>query len=169
MAASPSTGSAFDLRGTTWESLGRQAGVDPTLAYAVALTESRQMTGRAEARPWPWVIRGPQGAVVSATSAAAVAALSREMARGSKNIDVGMMQVSLLYHRHRVDHPADLLDPETNIRVGMAILRDALASTDDPVMGIGRYHSYDPARARAYGEAVLMTYQRLLRLSGAPS
>ena len=84
----------------------------------------------------------------------------------SSNIDIGIMQVNLRWHGHRVADPLTLLEPDSNIRVAAAILREAIDSVPtDLELGVGRYHSSDPSRARAYGRRVLGIYQGLARLS----
>lgn len=81
-------------------------------------------------------------------------------------MDIGLGQVNLHYHAHRVRHWSELLDPETNLRVAAAILREALDSTPNPVLGVGHYHSWTDWRAAAYGRRVLELYQRLMAYSG---
>lgn len=73
-----------------------------------------------------------------------------------------MMQVNIRWHGHRVDDPTDLLDPLTNLRVGAAILREAMESTDDWHVGIGRYYTWsDPKASRRYGERVMHFHKKL--------
>jgi soluble lytic murein transglycosylase-like protein len=77
-------------------------------------------------------------------------------------IDVGIMQINLHWHGHRVNDPAELLDPETNLLVGASVLATAIRSApDDLALGIGRYHSWQEKRARDYGKRVLAIVHNL--------
>ena len=47
--------------------------------------------------------------------------------------------------------------------VGADTLKDAMASTNDKALGIGRYHTWsDNDRARLFGERVLAVHQNLM-------
>ena len=71
--------------------------------------------------------------------------------------------MNIRWHGHRVDRLESLLDPKTNLGVGAAILKEALASAPgDLTTGIGRYHSTRPERAKAYARTVLSLYRHLL-------
>lgn len=66
------------------------------------------------------------------------------------------MQVNLGWHGSRVDTPADLFNPQVNLRVGAEILKHAMASSPDNMkLGIGRYHSWDDSRALGYAKKVM--------------
>jgi hypothetical protein len=152
---------ALDLQGTIWEEGARSAGVaDPLLLYAISLVEAGRRSPGGELAPWPWTVRTPEGPVFAASREAGVEVL-RRVPRDS-NTDVGLMQVNLRANGHLAPSPEALLDPKKNIRVAATILRRALDSAPfDPVLGVGRYHSWTEARARSYGEAVWATYYGL--------
>lgn len=152
---------ALDLQGTIWEEGARSAGVaDPLLLYAISLVEAGRRGPGGGLAPWPWTVRTPNGPVFAASREAGVEVL-RRVPRDS-NTDVGLMQVNLRANGHLASSPEALLDPEKNIRVAATILRRALDSAPfDPVLGVGRYHSWTEARARPYGEAVWATYYGL--------
>lgn len=150
---------AIDLRGTVWEEGARAAGVaDPLLLYAISLVEAgRRAPAGHEIAPWPWTVRTPTGAVFAATREEAIAAV-RSVPRDS-NTDVGLMQVNLRANGHLAPTPEALVDPEKNIRVAAAILRRAMDSAPfDPLLGVGRYHSWTEWRALEYGRMVWQTY-----------
>jgi len=151
---------AFDLDGTIWAKIARKEGVDPLLLYAVALTESGRPAERGQIKPWPWALNVDGDPVFAASREEAAKLLT---AHRDKSVDVGLLQVNTRWHGHRVDRLEALLDPETNMAVGAAILKEALASTPgDLTAGIGRYHSAKPERARAYARTVLSLYRHLL-------
>jgi hypothetical protein len=156
----PTQGSeALDLRGTVWEQAARQAGVaDPLLLYAISLVEAgRRAPGGSGVAPWPWVVRTPDGPVF-ASSREEAARVVRGVPRDS-NTDVGIMQINLRANGHLASSPEALVDPEYNLRVAAVILRRALDSAPfDPILGVGRYHSWTEWRAREYGTMVWRTY-----------
>lgn len=151
---------AFDLEGTAWANIAREEGVDPLMLYAIALTESGRPAEQGKIEPWPWALNVSGDPIFAASreEAATLLAIHRD-----KSIDVGLLQVNTRWHGHRVDRLEALLDPETNLAVGAAILKEALASTSgDLTVGIGRYHSARPERAKSYARTVLALYRHLL-------
>lgn len=75
------------------------------------------------------------------------------------------MQVNTLWHSQRVRDPQDLLDPATNLRVAAVILAEAMKSTPDLELGIGRYHHWtDETKSRAYAKRVIGVWHRLQKV-----
>jgi len=164
--ACSNAGQALELRETTWEAAGDAFGLDAYLVYAVALMESRRFAGRDAVAPWPWALRTDAGAVFAKSRLEAVGLL-RLASLESSNVDVGIMQISTFWHGHRVRGLADLLEPRTNVHLGARILREAIDSAPGDIeLGVGRYHSWNEAKARKYGRAVLQVYANLVRLKG---
>jgi hypothetical protein len=147
-ASVPAVG--FSLQGTHWDRVAREAScqLDAYMLYAVALAESGRRTGNGVA-PHPWTTNRA-GDARYFDSFEAAAAYLRELCDRC-NVDIGFMQVNLWHHRHRVDDPEDLLNRDTNLRVGAQILCEALAEQGDLVRGFGRYHSARPEHKRPYG------------------
>ena len=153
---------AFDLEGTAWARAAETEGIDPLMLYAVALAESGRSPEPGQIEPWPWALN-IEGRPFFATSREEATNLLA--AHHGKSIDVGLLQVNARWHGHRVDRLELLLDPETNLGVGAAILKEALAlAPGDLTAGIGRYHSARPERAKAYARTVLSIYRHLLHL-----
>ncbi|SFC90343.1 hypothetical protein SAMN05660831_00024 [Thiohalospira halophila DSM 15071] len=138
--------------------------VSPALLYAVALQESRRPLDGGLAAPWPWTLNSPaRGPQYFPTRQKAEQAL-RELlsADPEANVDIGLLQISWRWHSDRVDNAAELLDPEVSARVGAAILSEALRSTDEVLLGLGRYHHWqNPWVSRRYGAEVLSLQRRL--------
>ena len=157
------TSSAVELRGTVWDRVAERYQLDPYLLYSIALAESATPRGTTTTSPWPWVIRSPGGSIYANSRHEAELRLKREIARwDAARIDVGLMQISSRWHRYRVGDINELLDPETNLRIAAEILSEAMRSSpNDIALGVGRYHSWDPRRARWYGQRVLSIYRNL--------
>ena len=154
------------LGGTVYEEVALAHGVKAELLYAVTLRESRRAKGVGKVMPWPWAIRTPAGGAVYADRSEAAAALASALERWSLyEIDVGLGQINLGWQSDRYDRPAELLDPRINLEVSAAVLAEALASTEDPALAVGRYHTWsDPQRAREYGTHVLAITERVRRI-----
>lgn len=155
---------AHAFPGEQWRQAGQAHGVNPILLYAVALAESATPQGAGQVSPWPYALRTGATAHyppdIESAGALLATLLDNESAR---TLDIGLMQINLHWHGHRVDNPAALLDGKTNLNVGAQILAEAMASApQDPALGIGRYHSWRDDRARWYGERVLSIYGSLL-------
>ena len=150
--------------GEQWQKAGQAHGVHPVLLYAVALAESATPSGTNQVTPWPYALRAGTEAHYPQDAQSASTLLARLMeAESARTLDVGLMQINLHWHGHRVDNSADLLDGRTNLNVGAQILAEAMASApQDPALGIGRYHSWRDDRARWYGNRVLAIYGSLL-------
>ena len=157
------------LLGTFWEiaadrvteATGQQ--IEASMLYAIALIESGHDKGDRAVAPWPLAINIAGKAHYPKSRADAVNLLETA---GNK-ADVGLGQISLRWHGERVSSPADLLDPRTNIRIVADILIESFrADQNDLELNIGRYHSYNETRARAYGRRVLALTNRLEDLWG---
>ena len=165
-ALAPRAAVALDLAGTAWATAAAPYALDPTLLYAIGLMESGRPRDGGLA-PWPWTLYLPgQGGVFLASRAQALSTLRANLGTA---VDIGLMQVNLRWHGHRVARPEELLDPTRNLEIAAAILAEALAtSPGDLELGIGHYHHPGERRARAYGRTVLTIQERLRQLaSGA--
>ena len=159
----PSTAGAA-LAGTLWETVAHRHGLAPHLLYAVALAESGRVRSGRTVSPWPWSLNTPGGSRYFESEAEARTALQTLLARhGPQALDVGLLQVNLHWHGHRVAEPAALLDARINLTVAAEILAQAIRSAPgDLELGIGRYHHWrDEGLARGYGRRVLALVRAL--------
>ena len=85
------------------------------------------------------------------------------MMEQGRDIEVGLLQVSLKRHRHRVGDPATLLDPGVNLGVAASVLANAIgAARSDLALGVGHYRYPDDDRAaRIFGRRVLAVREAL--------
>lgn len=151
------------LSTSKWEEIGNEYGLDWRAIYAISLKESQRSTAEI-VHPWPWSVNSPKGGCFCDTKQEAANKIKELMEMGERSIDVGLMQVNFYWHGDKVAGDIySLLDVETNIRVGASILRTALTSTDDVILGMGRYHSYTEHRARQYGADAYRYFAALLK------
>lgn len=151
---------------TYWHDAADHANVDPLMLYAIALTEAQIRTSRTTVAPHAWTLRSSQGPQYFDDLHTAKQALHEQTVnQQSRQIDVGMMQISLHWHGHRVNDPAQLLDPETAVRTAGEILRDAGYTASSTRQQVGRYHNWvDVERSDRYADRVLSIYERLVAL-----
>lgn len=146
---------------------GRHYSIDPYLLYSIALVESSHGAGNRLVAPYPYALRSAKlGAEYPATKQDAEIALTNHLQSAHKlhSVDVCLMQVNLGWNGHRVKSPRDLLDLKTCVFTGAAILKDALASTENLYQAIGRYHTWqDQEAAEKYALRVVRIYNKLPR------
>lgn len=158
--AQPVLAARQSFPGPLWKQAAKTHGVDPVLLYSVALFESGRHGDKNKVGPWPYALHFNQADV-------SIYALSAREARfvlahvSTDNVDIGLGQVNYKSWKNKVQRPEDLLDPKINLTVASAILAEAMKSTPDPELGVGRYHSWTEWRARAYGRKVLTIYHAL--------
>jgi hypothetical protein len=116
--------------------------------------------------PWPWTLGSPAGRRFYESREEAHSALTG-MSERSLEINVGLLQLNLKHHGHRVGDPATLLDPGVNLGIAADALADAIgAARGDLALGVGHYRYPDDARAaRTLGQLVLALREALRRSS----
>lgn len=145
------------LRHTVWWQVAQDNQLDPYVLYAVALVESATGIHTHQVTPWPWALNTSGKSIIPKSQQEASVYLHKSLAEGRRQIDVGLMQINVHWHGHRVEKAEQLLNPVTNIQIGAALLAEAIQSApNDLVLGIGHYHSWQNTRgALAYGQKVL--------------
>lgn len=157
------------LSGTIYESVAKAENIDPTLLYAVALVESGRGVGTSNVvAPWPYVLRAHSTRYFAHSAAEYRAACKLFEQRYGDQFDVGPMQLNAHWQvtvGKQVPSISNLLDLKTNLRIAAETLKAAMRSTDDPALGIGRYHTWsDPKAATLFGKRVLSVQQHLEEL-----
>ena len=149
--------SSAKLQNTRWWAIAQQRQLDPYILYAVALVESANSDDHATITPWPWTINKSGKPIISDSKQDAERVLAKSLTEGNRHVDVGMMQVNLYWHGHKVDKPEQLLNPITNLEIGAKVLAEAIQSSPNNLeLGIGRYHSWKNAQAAIlYGQRVI--------------
>lgn len=154
---------ALNLSGTVFEKVGLEKDIDPHILYAIALAESAYSPHKKSrgASPYPWTIRLPDRPIYLTSKNDAERELDRIL-KYTSHVDVGLMQVNVRWHKHRVKNVKDLLDPETNIRIAADILIENLKRyPNDLIAALGSYHSSTPDRRNRYGLTVYYIYKNL--------
>jgi len=132
-------------------------GVPPGLLSAIALVESgRSDPGTGRPVPWPWTYNVGGEGYAAPSKAAAVAAVEALRARGVRSIDVGCMQVNLMYHPEAFSSLEEAFDPQANLRYAVRFLRALRAEHGDWGAAVAHYHSGEPERGLAYSRRVAL-------------
>lgn len=146
------------------DSIANEFGIKSELLLAIAFRESGKGLGSGTnaVTPWPYTLRTPEGGFYYENITEAEKALTIALDRYGNKIDVGMFQISLAWHGDKVKTPYELLDPMINARIAADYLVTTLKSTNDPYLGVGRYHQWkDKTAAISYGKSVLSLAQKL--------
>ena len=99
---------------------------------------------------WPWSVNANGDGRVFSNRDAAMAWVAERQAQGVRSIDVGCMQVNLLWHPNAFRHVADGFDPVRNVEYAARFLRDLYFKTGDWELAAGSYHSFTPELRTIY-------------------
>lgn len=122
----------------------KEARVPPDLAIAIARQESgmNPLCINIEGKDfWP-------------KTRAEAERLARGAAEEDLSYDVGLMQINSQWLKKWKLDPVALLDPETNIRTGIKILKQEIDRYGPNWKAVGAYHSPNPERAMNYANQV---------------
>jgi Transglycosylase SLT domain len=126
------------------------------LLGAIARVESGRpdpRTGRLA--PWPWTINAEGIGAFFPTKAAAIAAVQQLQARGVRSIDVGCLQINLMFHPNAFASLDEAFDPRANALYAAHFLNELRAGTHDWLQAIADYHSQAPVLGKDYRNRVV--------------
>ncbi len=148
----------------------RVQGLPRHLLNAISLAESgRWDAARRENIAWPWTVTAGGEGEYFATKQAAIARVRALQAAGVANIDVGCMQINLMYHPGAFADLEEAFDPPSNAAYAAHHLKTLYAAAGSWSEAVAAYHTSDRLRGRAYKLRVLGLWQRARRDGGAPS
>lgn len=142
---------------STAEYVGR---LPPRLLAAISVTETGRVDARSgRLRPWPWTINAEGIGQFFATRQQAIDAVNALRARGVQSVDVGCMQVNLMYHPDAFASLTEAFDPRANALYAAKFLNTLYAQAGDWPHAIAGYHSETPALGDAYRILVMARWQ----------
>ncbi len=137
----------------------RATHVPDRLLDAIAMVESgRRDPVSGATYPWPWTINADGIGHFYETKAEAVAAVQAFQAAGVRSIDVGCMQVSLLYHPDAFANLDQAFDPVANAAYGARFLVQLFQQTNAWPLAAAAYHSFTPDLGAEYARRVLTAW-----------
>jgi hypothetical protein len=111
-------------------------------------------------RPWPWTINAEGQGFFFASQQQAIAAVRALRARGVRSIDVGCLQINLMFHPDAFASLEQAFDPGANARFAARFLNALHAENRDWPAAIAAYHSETPVFGTAYRQLVLARWER---------
>lgn len=109
---------------------------------------------------WPWTVNAQGKGYYYDTKEEAIAAVKTLQKNGVKSIDVGCMQVNLMYHGKAFANLNDAFDPEKNVEYGAKFLKNLYQNADEDWMKAAtQYHSKKPHKAQRYGNKLAAVYE----------
>jgi len=125
---------------------------------AIGRVESGRTVSNGLTAPWPWTVNAAGEGHFYASKAEAVAAVRQFQANGIKSLDVGCLQVNIMYHPDAFASPEQAFDPATNVAYAARMLMSLHAQLGSWPKAAAAYHSQTPALGQAYQEKVLAAW-----------
>ena len=119
--------------------------------------------------PWPWTVQAQNQSYYFASKAEAVAWVQAAQARGILSIDVGCMQINLMYHPAAFQNLDEAFDPSANADYAARFLVSLHVETADWQKASGLYHSQTLALAIPYAQKVELALTGKLLPGWAPA
>ncbi|WP_347990206.1 hypothetical protein [Methylomonas sp. AM2-LC] len=134
------------LKNSLWGIAADRAGINVATLYSMAVQESGMRWEDGTYRPWPWTLNINDGKNIVKkgprryqTREEMIIALNQFTTNGVRNIDIGLMQVNLIWHGDKVRNAIDLVDPATNIAVAAEYIKGM--KQKDVSRKVSDYHS----------------------------
>jgi len=128
----------------------RLHGIPTNLLAAISLVESGRPDDGGALVAWPWTINAAGEGRFFATKAQAMAEVARLRAAGVRSIDVGCMQVNLLYHPDAFASLEDAFEPASNVAYAAQFLKNLYEAAGHWLTAAVHYHSQSPAPGAEY-------------------
>ncbi len=138
----------------------RSTGVPDRLMQAIGAVESGRREASGIVSAWPWTINAEGVGSFYDSKAEAMAAVTVLRARGVRSIDVGCMQVNLMYHASAFSSLEEAFDPGVNARYAGRFLQSLQAKTGSWPGAAAGYHSLTPEVGADYGRKVLALWAK---------
>ena len=133
----------------------RSANIPAQLMTAISMVESgRTDPETGEKIAWPWTVNNAGDGRYFASKAQAQAHVRALWARGERNIDVGCMQINLMYHPEAFIDLEEAFDPEANVAYAASYLRQLRDDKHSWSIAVAHYHSATPERGQVYRKKV---------------
>jgi len=131
------------------------------LLHAISKIESGRTSPEGTARiAWPWTVMAEGRGRYLPTKAAAIAEVKKLRKAGVKSIDVGCMQVNLMYHADAFDSVEDAFDPAQNVAYAAQFLKALKDELHSWIKAVGSYHSRTPAYFAVYRSKVFAAWRQ---------
>lgn len=111
---------------------------------------------------WPWTVNAQGKGYYYNSKAEAVKAVKALQAKGVKSIDVGCMQINLMYHGKEFKSVEEALDPYKNVEYGAKFLKQLYKKRgNDWFKAAMAYHSGVLKKALRYKKKIVVAYDKV--------
>ena len=141
-------------------------GVPNQLMAAIGRIESGRADSHGVVHPFPWSINAEGVDHVYDSKAAAIAGVRALQAQGVRSIDVGCMQVNLMFHPDAFANLETAFDPLANATYAARFLNTLYAQTGTWTRATAWYHSANPELGDDYQRKVAAVLPDELRKIG---
>ena len=132
----------------------RAAGLPDQLMAAIGHVESGRSDAQGVIHPWPWTINAEGEGHMYESKAEAIAAVKALQAQGVQSIDVGCMQVNLMFHPNAFGSLDQAFDPVANANYAARFLTELYQQTHSWTEATAHYHSATPELGAEYQRKV---------------
>ena len=136
----------------------RTARLPAKLLDAIGTVESGRPDARKGVIPWPWTINIAGTGHFFETKAEAISAVQAARAEGVQSIDVGCMQVNLMYHPEAFASLDQAFDPKANAVYAAGFLNRLFIKTGNWSKAIAAYHSQTQRANGDYAQRVIASW-----------
>jgi hypothetical protein len=115
---------------------------------------------------WPWTINAEGQGYYFESKAEAIQAVEALRARGVRSVDVGCMQVNLMYHPTAFPNLDMAFEPAVNADYAARFLVELHAQSGDWTTATAHYHSANPDEGGPYADKVTSIWPEEQRKAG---
>ena len=127
----------------------------PSWVLKSVCTHESQSFFKGKRQAWPWTLNIDGKGIWFKSENAAVTYAELSLQNGSRNIDIGLCQISWRWHGHRFNSIRQLINPLNNLLYAAEILANSKGEQSWN-HAIGAYHSpSNVEKAKQYSELVL--------------
>lgn len=132
-----------------------------SILQAISLAESGRWDKTSRSKfAWPWTVTALGKGRFYPSKERPIAAVHRLKAEGVWNIDVGCMQINLMYHPKAFDSLKQAFDPGANARYAGELLSKLRRANRSIMRAIAHYHSTTRERNRPYTRKVIKLWNQ---------
>ena len=137
-------------------------GIPADLLTSISLAETGRWNPKRRAMfAWPWTVTWEGRGRYFPTKQAAINAVKDLQASGVKNIDVGCMQINMMYHPNAFRSLEEAFDPEANVKYARRFLTGLYKTTGSWIQAAANYHSTNPALNLNYQTKILKIWRKI--------
>ena len=131
------------------------------LLTTIASIESGRWNEKTQQKEaWPWTLNAQGKGYFFNTKAEAVQKVRELQKQGVASIDVGCMQINLLYHGQEFSSIEEAFDPKHNVEYAAKFLSDLYESNNhDWLKAAMAYHSSVPEKANVYRQKIVEAFE----------